>query len=456
MRYPTDAAARWLAVLVFFTVFAGEFWRDLIGWWGYLAVVLAITATVAVMMTRRRLWNRLRPSKLPRTLVLFGALAVLSLAWSFYPGATVLGILAQAATTMAALFLAVALSWPQVIAAASRALTLILGLSIVFELIVAVFVRQPVLPFFTDYSGQKVPAAFYWSQADLFHGGPIQGIVGNRNILAFLALLALITVGVQLAQGLVRTRPAVAWLVTAVVVLALTRSATAIAAAVIVAAMLGVLVLARRAGPGRRLWLMGGVAVVTVLALVGVSAFWSSLLKLFGKSDDLTGRVDIWNSVAELAAQRPAFGWGWVSYWVPWVEPFDGLAVRNGVTYLQAHDAWLDVWLQLGVVGLVLFIALVVGTSYRAWWLAVDHPLDSVGRPLPRVALTLAPALILTALVAQSFVESRMLVEGGWVLLIAIAVKTKLENSDVALELGAADAGDVAGTAPTTRAAAPR
>ena len=79
--------------------------------------------------------------------------------------------------------------------------------------------------------------------------------------------------------------------------------------------------------------------------------FWNALLGLFGKSDDLTGRLDIWNAVIGLAAQRPWFGWGWVGYWPPWVEPFDGLAVRNGVEYLQAHNAWLDVWLQLGIVG---------------------------------------------------------------------------------------------------------
>lgn len=435
MRYPTDAAARSLSVLILFTLFAGDFWRNLIGWWGYLGLVAAISAVVAVVMTRRRLWSKLAIWRLPRTLVLFGLLALLSLAWSYYPGATVLGILAQAATTLAALFLVTALTWPQLIAALSTAFTWILGLSVLFELIVALFVRQPVLPFFTDYGDATVPKAFYWSQDLLFSGGPIQGIVGNRNILAFVAVLALITVGVQLAQKLRRRGLGIAWLVVAVAVLALTRSATAIGALVITAVVFGALLLARRAGPGRRMWVLAGVAVVTALAIVAVSAFWQQVLALFGKSDDLTGRVDIWNAVAGLAAQRPAFGWGWVSYWAPWVEPFNDLAVRKGVTYLQAHDAWLDVWLQLGIVGLVLFIALVVGTWYRTWWFAVDRPLDTLGLPIARVPLTLAPALLLTALVAQSFVESRMLVEGGWALLVVFAIKSKLDHSAVSIDL---------------------
>ncbi|MCS5734914.1 O-antigen ligase family protein [Herbiconiux daphne] len=436
MRYPTDAAARSLSVLVVFTLFAGDFWRDLISWWGYLALVGALTVLLAVVMTRRKLWSRLPLRRMPRTLVLFGVLAVVSLAWSFYPGATVLGLVAQAATTLAALFICVSLSWPQLLAALSTAFAWILGLSLVFELVIAVFVRQPVLPFFTDYGDTVVPKAFYWSQGLLFQGGPIQGIVGNRNILAFVAVLALIVFGVQLAQKLRRPRPTIAWIAIAVIVLALTRSATAIGALVVTALMLGVLLLARRAGHGRRVWVLAGVVVVSAGAIVAVSTFWQQVLGLFGKSEDLTGRVDIWNAVAGLAAQRPAFGWGWVSYWAPWVEPFNDLAVRRGVVYLQAHDAWLDVWFQLGFVGLALFVFLVVATWYRAWWFAVDRPLDSLGLPISRVPLTLAPALLLTAMIAQSFVESRMLVEGGWLLLVVFAVKTKLDQSLVAIDLG--------------------
>ncbi|WP_291046297.1 O-antigen ligase family protein [Herbiconiux sp.] len=451
MRYPTDAATRSLSVLVLFTVFAGDVWRNLLGWWGYAALVAVITAVVAVMMTRRRLWGAVAFWRLPRTLVLFGVLAVVSLAWSFYPGATVLGILAQAATTLGALFLCAALSWPQLLSALGTALNWILGLSLLFEFVVGAFVRSPVFPFFTDYGDRKVPNAFYWSQADLFHGGPIQGIVGNRNLLAFVAVLALIVLIVQLAQKLRRRGPALAWIVVALGTLALTRSATAIGALVITAAAFGVLVLARRASAGRRARVFAGAAAVAVLGAVTVGVLWQQVLSLFGKSEDLTGRLDIWNSVAGLAAERPAFGWGWVSYWVPWVEPFDDLAVRKGVTYLQAHNAWLDVWLQLGIVGLVLFIAFVLGAWHRSWWFAVEEPLDADGRALPQVVVTLAPALLLTALVAQSFVESRILVEGGWVLLLVIGVKTKLDLQKVDQDLGAHPEPRPAGLSPARR-----
>jgi O-antigen ligase len=169
------------------------------------------------------------------------------------------------------------------------------------------------------------------------------------------------------------------------------------------------------------------------------------LLSLFGKSEDLTGRFDIWHSVIGLAVQRPVFGWGWVSYWAPWVEPFNGLAVRKGVEYLQAHNAWLDVWLQLGVVGVVAFAALALSTLWRAWFLAVDRPVavlplsetpglrpTSGYRYLPYPASSQLPLLLIVALLAQSLAESRLLIEYGWLLLVLFAVATKRQQRSMA------------------------
>ena len=53
-------------------------------------------------------------------------------------------------------------------------------------------------------------------------------------------------------------------------------------------------------------------------------------------------------------------------------EPFDDLVVIRGVTYLQAHNAWLDVFLQLGVIGLIVLLALVLSTLARSWTIAAD------------------------------------------------------------------------------------
>lgn len=362
---------------------------------------------------------------MPKSLLFFIALSALSIAWSFYPGASAIGVVAQLASTVAAFFLGLCLTWPEFLRVLGVALRWVLGLSLLFEFIVAAFVRGPILPFFVDYGDDKIPAAFYWSRGLLFGGGPIEGIVANRNLLASAALLAVIVFAAQLAARTVRRGPGYTWLAIAVLTLALTRSTTVILAGVAVAIALGFALWARRAGAeGRRpvyltaagLLLLGGALLTTL---------WGSLLALFGKSEDLTGRFDIWASVTSLASERPVFGWGWVGYWAPWVEPFKDLAVRKGVTYLQAHNAWLDVWLQLGIIGVVIFAALIVSTLWRSWFLAVDRPRDGVADDRPYAASALVPYLTMVALVVQSLAESRILIESSWILLVAIALITK-------------------------------
>jgi exopolysaccharide production protein ExoQ len=412
------------ATFALFTALAGQFWRNLLGWWGFGAVVLVVViGAVALIAAEKPRWSWRRT---PKSTIVFLLLAALSIAWSFYPGASALGLLLTLISTLLAVSLVLCLTWTRFVRALAASIKWILGLSLAFELWVAIFVRGPVLPLFPDFEPDgDVPMAFYWSRGLLFSGGPIEGIVANRNLLGMIALFGLIVFGTMLAAGSMRRVQGIGWLVVAGAVLLLTRSATVTLVAVLVLVALGFALWARRVGPDRRrgvYWTAAGALVASVALLV---AFWGRLLELFGKSEDLTGRFDIWNAVIGLASDRPWFGWGWVSYWVPWVEPFNGLAERKGVEYLQAHNAWLDVWMQLGIIGLIAFASIVVGALWRSWFLAVDRPMDVAGRPLPHSAAALLPLLVLVALIGQSLAESRILVEGGWVLLIAIAWSTK-------------------------------
>jgi O-antigen ligase len=154
--------------------------------------------------------------------------------------------------------------------------------------------------------------------------------------------------------------------------------------------------------------------------------FRDQVFSLLGKSDSLTGRTGIWSEVIKLASQRPVAGWGWVSYWNPFTAPFNYRQFNiAGVQYLQAHDAWLDIWFQLGIIGLVVFGALVVSTLVRTWLIAVDRTGVPRGERGPRTAVTLLPLLLLIALLAQSITESRLIIEYGMLLLTIIAVTSK-------------------------------
>jgi len=224
------------------------------------------------------------------------------------------------------------------------------------------------------------------------------------------------------------------WLAVALVAIGLTRSATIfLAIAALLVVTLAVVLVRRARTPRERAGTYGGIVAVVVVLAAGAIASQRVILSLLGKNSELTGRTEIWQHVIHTWLERPAFGWGWISYWVPWAYPFTDKKLlyveAGGVQVLHAHDAWLDVLFQLGVVGLVVFAALVLSTLWRSWQLAVDRSFTGPKDSGSYSWLSLLPLLVLVAQLIQSIAESRILVEGGWLLLILWAVKTKWDRS---------------------------
>ncbi|QAV69969.1 O-antigen ligase domain-containing protein [Salinibacterium sp. UTAS2018] len=433
MRLLASPRARaWFLSTSLLVILGGDAWRYSIGWVAFAVLAVALAAvSVYVLIANRDRWSI---GGLPYPLIVFMVLATLSLAWSFYPTATALGLLNTWLTVLGALAVATSFSWQEILDATARALRILLVVSIAFELFVATVIRQPVVPLAPQpelalVPGGPVPLMLQWSRNVLFDaldGGRIQGIVGNANHLGFLALLALIVFAIQWARGTLTRGSSLVWLALAALTLFLARSATVTVAlvAVIVTAVAILFIRSRHSDRARATSQIVFFAAI-VTATTVLFTFRDVFFGLLSKSEDLTGRAEIWQSVTALAQQRPVFGWGWVSVWMPWAEPFSGLAQRNGVVQVQAHDAWLDVWLQLGVVGVAAFAAIAITTVVRTWSLAVDRPQRLPGQPLAFTAGSLAPMLVMVALLVQSIPESRLLGEYGLYILVIIAVKAK-------------------------------
>jgi exopolysaccharide production protein ExoQ len=411
----TETYRRWLATIGLFTLTAGDVWRYLLTWWGWGAIVGVLMTLVIIELVRLRVDLR----RLPFTLIAFLALVLLSTIWSDYRVATLAGVALTFITATFAIYLTSAFDMETFLRAFGVTLRWILGLSLLFEFVVAAFIRHPVLPFFVDYSNvKKIPAAFYWSRDLLFHGGQIQGIQGNSNLLALAALFALVVFAVQWIAGTASRAWLGFWGIVALATLALTRSSTVLLAlAAVILAGVFLLLVRRTSGKQRGLVYAAGVLVALGISAVAIFAR-APILALLDKSASLTGRSEIWNRVIALANERPAAGWGWVSYWAPWVDPFKNLVEIKGVHYYQAHDAWIDVYLQLGIIGLIVFGLLVLTTLVRSWILALDAGRGRV--PL----VSIFPLLIVVVLIVHSIAESRLLIEIGFALLVVASIRS--------------------------------
>ena len=87
------------------------------------------------------------------------------------------------------------------------------------------------------------------------------------------------------------------------------------------------------------------------------------LLLLAGRESTLSGRTEIWKQVWRFILQRPNLGWGYAAFWRGVDgQSFNVVAALRFVVF-HAHNGFLEIWLELGLLGLVLF-----GLSYfRAW-----------------------------------------------------------------------------------------
>ncbi|WP_115727217.1 O-antigen ligase family protein [Actinomyces culturomici] len=400
-----------LAIAILFFGFAGQGVRNMVGFYGSGVVMAVLFALFAWSFALSGASVRRRPQ--PVATLLFVLLCAASLAWSVYPFHTLTAGVVTLGVTACGLALAASRSVDEITDLLIRAFQAILIASYVFELFVALVWRKKFPPL-TMLGQKKVPNLLNWSQNDLFDGGPIQGFMGNRNPLAFVALLLALCLLVRWAQTRTRTVSTLVWIGVAVLTLALTRSGTVTVCLIVslgaAAAFILVGSVPKRARPGVVMSLCGLALVLGVLAASARIYITAAL----GKSPDMTGRAEIWKALLPMWREHPVLGWGWVIGYPSDVAVFAHFIPReDGTPTTQAHNAYIEALFQTGVVGAVL-IVLAVATVLIGTYATAVHRIDED-------RLLVLPALLATALVVQSTVESRLLFEGNWLLFVVLA-----------------------------------
>ena len=403
-----SAITIWVVVLLM----SGQGFRYLVGL--PLYGIMCVVTVGAVAVAFRTSWRGLRP---PLLVGAFVGLAALSILWSATRAITLLAVVVLLLTTYIAIVTARGTSATEFMVRLYRGLQISLAIGIIFEIVVASLFLGQIGPFMPDLvaiagdgSGLK---EVVWSEGALFQGGPIQGFVGNRNPFGAIALfLVIVTFVLMLERRIGRTEGWVS-IGAAVGVHILTQSATVTAsAAYLVAIAVGAIVI--RSVPMRtKRALSFSVLALSAVAAVLTLKYSKEIFQLLGRDSDLTSRTQIWEDVIDFAQDRPD-GWGFVGYWPIWEYPYSeiGTAVK-WVRPTHAHNAFLDVWLQLGLIGLVLLVAMLVLLFGSAWRLVERAGKGDTFIPLGWALLTVALSL-------QALTESRLLVEGGWFLLVAL------------------------------------
>lgn len=96
------------------------------------------------------------------------------------------------------------------------------------------------------------------------------------------------------------------------------------------------------------------VGVVVCVALIGVET--SSFTELLGRSKDLTGRTELWRSVGSMILARPLLGYGFSGFWAGASSESFTVERYIGWSPTYSHNGYLEILLNLGIVGCILFL----------------------------------------------------------------------------------------------------
>jgi exopolysaccharide production protein ExoQ len=124
-----------------------------------------------------------------------------------------------------------------------------------------------------------------------------------------------------------------------------------------------VMVVACQSWVMQRPWILH-VAVVAAISVAVVALFFDNsggMVKSLGRNSTLTGRTAIWSEVIVLSHQFPWFGAGFESFWMG-DRLFTMWRVVKGIQ--EAHDGYLEVYANLGFVGIGILGCLII-IGYR-------------------------------------------------------------------------------------------
>jgi O-antigen ligase len=119
-----------------------------------------------------------------------------------------------------------------------------------------------------------------------------------------------------------------------------------------------------------------GVLITGTIATLVIGNWEATLLSL-GRDPTLSGRTNLWEAAIEKIMQRPWLGYGYQGFWLEDGEAFD-IWKAEGYKPPHAHNGFINMTLDFGLVGLFLFLLTLTVNYARAinWLCSGNRVID--------------------------------------------------------------------------------
>ena len=210
------------------------------------------------------------------------------------------------------------------------------------------------------------------------HASDWKGIFTQKNACGRIMVLA--TAVTLFGARLTPRRAALLLLFAFVLIMSGSRAAWTIEAVVVLVWI--TLHIARRTSPRARLLLAVFAPILASAAALAAVRFSWQLMHLLDREPTLSGRTAIWTQVLHAIAQRPLLGYGFDAFWRGMQGP--SMQIDTAVHFIveHAHNGFLEICLELGVTGLLLFLLSWLSAWRSLWPLWREGDLDRIAFPL--------------------------------------------------------------------------
>ncbi len=344
--------------------------------------LIYVAAFASVMVGRKKALELARAS-LPLVLILL--LACLSTLWSDQPAITARRSIELLGTVALAVYFASRLGLKAFAEALALAITIAAAVSLI---LVTAFPDVGLEP-------------------DL----AMAGYFGSKNFLGEGMVLGMATIACLFgsSHGLDRVRQVGAFAL-CLVLLVGSGNGSGAGIAIMLALIIPILLFSR--SKQSRSFALLGVLFSAAAILIGLLS--EDVLSVLGKDATLTGRTILWQVVVDAISQKPAFGYGYAAFWgsnapaASLVYPYIGWLPGT------AHNGFLEVALNCGIIGEILFLWLLALALWRAsamFWQGRD-------------ILSGWPLFLMLCVIFKNITETSLLAHGeaDWIVFVAAFV----------------------------------
>ncbi|MEH1921465.1 O-antigen ligase family protein [Nostoc sp.] len=170
------------------------------------------------------------------------------------------------------------------------------------------------------------------------------------------------------------------------------------------------------------------IMIPTLIIMATISQilyFWLSngadvVFTALGKDSTLTGRTDLWPLVMDMIWKRPWLGYGYGGFWQGWNGESAYIWLNAGWLAPHPHNGYLALCLDLGFLGLGVFLL----GFWRTYLQALTWMRGS------KTALDIWPLIHMTYIALASLTESALLESNSlnWILYVALSFSVRMTH----------------------------